>query len=233
MFDPDRRLRRAEWMDEDDVDPVELRDSLRFIRRVNRTLGYTRSTLRHLQRFSRNWRRGERIELLDLATGSADIPRAILGWADRAGFDVHITAIDRHARTLDEAQRLGSHRRLHLVQADVFDLPFTPGSFDYVLTAMFLHHLDDDAVVEVLRRMDRLARRGVIVGDLLRDRRAYRWIKTFTFFARPIVRHDAAVSVAQAFTRPEIETRARDAGLQYVRYHHHFGHRFVLAGEKG
>ena len=36
------------------------------------------------------------------------------------------------------------------------------------MTAMFLHHLNEDGVVEVLRTMGRLARRGVIVADLLR-----------------------------------------------------------------
>lgn len=219
-------------MDEDDVDPVDLRHSLRFIRRVNRMLGYTRSTLRHLRRFSRSWAPNQRIEILDLATGSADIPRAILGWATRRGFDVHITAIDRHARTIQEAQAGPPDARLHLVQADVFNLPFANASFDYVLTAMFLHHLDDAQVVEVMRTMDRLARRGVIVADLLRHRRAYQWIRVLTHFTRPIVRHDAAVSVAQAFTADEIVRLAQEAGLSYLTCHRHFGHRFVLSGEK-
>src|SRR5260221_10659812 len=95
-----KRQRSAEWMDEPDVHPNELRRSLKFIQRVNRFLGYTRATIAHLDRFSRNWKPGEHIEILDIATGSADIPRAILKWADQRGFDVHITAVDLHARTL-------------------------------------------------------------------------------------------------------------------------------------
>ena len=126
----------------------------------------------------------------------------------------------------------GADPRLRIVQADVFDLPFEPGSFDYALTAMFLHHLDDEAIVQVLRRMDSLATRGVIVADLLRHYRAYAWITLFTALANPMVRHDAKLSVAQAFTKGEV-TRLRDrAGIKYVRYYEHFGHRFVLAGEK-
>ena len=43
---------------------------------------------------------------------------------------------------------------------------------------------------------------------------------------------DARVSVAQAFNEAEI-TRLRDqAGLSFAGYSEHFGHRFVLAGEK-
>ncbi|HEY7118812.1 MAG TPA: methyltransferase domain-containing protein [Tepidisphaeraceae bacterium] len=225
------RRRRAEWMDAPDVDPELLGRSLGFIRRINSLLGYTRATLRHLEGFSRGWRAGERIRIIDLATGSADIPRAILRWADWKGFDVRIVGVDRHAVT---AAAAGSNcdPRLRIVRADVFELPFAPGSFDYALTAMFLHHLDDDQVVTVLRTMGALARRGVIVADLLRRYRSYAWISLLSALANPVVRHDARVSVAQAFRKEEVLGLRDQAGLDFVRYHEHFGHRFVLAGER-
>jgi hypothetical protein len=97
---------------------------------------------------------------------------------------------------------------------------------------MFLHHLSDDDAVTVLRQMDRVASRGVIVADLLRNRRAYAWITLLTALAGPMVRHDARVSVAQAFTHAEALALRQRAGIEYTRYFHHFGHRFVLAGEK-
>jgi ubiquinone/menaquinone biosynthesis C-methylase UbiE len=227
------RRRQREWMDAPDADPVQLERSLAFIRRVNSLLGYSRATLGHLKRFSRSWKRGKRIDIIDLATGSADIPRAILKWAARNGFNVHIVAVDRHAQTarMAEAQGAGDPR-LRVVQADVFDLPFMPGSFDYALTAMFLHHLDDEQVVAVLRTMSTLARRGVIVADLLRHYRAYAWISCLTAFSNPMVRHDAKVSVAQAFRKNEVLALREAAGLNFARYYRHFGHRFVLAGEK-
>src|SRR5262245_3917992 len=72
-----QRRREEEWMDAPGVDPRTLQDSLRFIRRVNSLLGYTRATIGHLKRFSREWKKDEPIRILDVATGSADIPRAI------------------------------------------------------------------------------------------------------------------------------------------------------------
>jgi hypothetical protein len=221
-------------MDEDGVDPRLLNDSLRFIRRINSLLLYTRATIGHLDRFSRGWEKGRRVELVDLATGSADVPRAILRWADRRGFDVHITGVDRHAVTAQAAAAGGAaDARLSIIQGDVFDLPFADGSFDYALTSMFLHHLDTDAVVAVMGTMGRIARRGVIIADLIRDRRAYAWASLFTAMANPMVRPDARVSVAQAFVKGEVLAMRDRAGLGFATYHRHFGHRFVLAGERG
>jgi hypothetical protein len=97
---------------------------------------------------------------------------------------------------------------------------------------MFIHHLSEADVVAVLKEMNRVARRGIIVSDLLRHKRAYAWITLFTLFANPMVVHDARVSVAQAFTKAEILELCRAAGLDYVQYRRHFGHRFVISGEK-
>jgi hypothetical protein len=80
--------------------------------------------------------------------------------------------------------------------------------------------------------MNRLARRGIIAADLLRDRRAYRWIKFLTMISSPMIRHDARVSVAQAFNEAEVVAMCDRAGISYAMLHHHFGHRFVVAGEK-
>jgi hypothetical protein len=235
MIDLSSRRRETEWMDAPDADPKLLRESLAFIRRVNVLFGYTRATLRHLERFSAGWEPGQTIRILDVATGSADIPRAILRWAARRGHDVRVLGADLHRETLVEAAAGGpapSRRGLDLVRADAMRLPLADASVDYAMTNMFLHHLDDDQIVDVLREMSRVARRGILAADLVRDRRAYRWIGLFTLFSNAMIRHDARVSVAQALTREEVLSLRDRAGVGFASYHPHFGHRFVLAGEK-
>ena len=44
-----------------------------------------------------------------------------------------------------------------------------------------------------------------------------------------MVRHDARVSVRQAFTKPEVLQLRERAGVGFAQYFRHFGHRFVLA----
>lgn len=228
-----QRIRTDELMDAPDADPHLVEKSLRFLRRMNRLLSYTRSTLLHLERFSKQWKPDEAIRIIDFATGSADLPRAILRWADRRGFqNVRVTGVDLHATTARAALTLNPDPRISIVRADVRELPFADESFDYATTGLFLHHLDDDDVVRVLAAMTRVSRRGIIAGDLIRCRRAYAWIKLLTLWANPIVKHDGPASVAQGFSREEVLTLRERAGADFAAYFEHFGHRFVLAGEK-
>jgi ubiquinone/menaquinone biosynthesis C-methylase UbiE len=228
----DRRQRAVEWMDEPTVDAQLLNKSLRYIRTLNSLLGYTRSTLSHFDHFSKSWRPGQTITVLDVATGSADVPQALVAWGDQHGFNIHVTAIDLHDRTIQLAANRKLDPRIELVRANAAELPFDAGSFDYAMTSMFLHHIDEPTILQVLHEMDRVARRGVVAADVLRERFALIWIHLFTLTANPIVRHDAIVSVKQALTRDEILSLSQQTGLEYLRYFRHFGHRFVLAGEK-
>ena len=105
------RRREAEWMDAEDVDPQILHRSLKFIRQVNRFFGYTKATLSHLERFSQRWNPGQRITILDVATGSADVPIEILKWAEERRFDVRIIGIDLHEKTVRAAAAEQNARR--------------------------------------------------------------------------------------------------------------------------
>lgn len=228
-----RRRREPEWMDAPGVDAATLAGSLRFIRRVNRALGYTRATISHLARFSRRWRPGQRITIADFATGSADVPLAIARWAAKGGFDVRVIALDLHDTTCALAREATRREpSITIVRGDALDPPLAPGGVDYAISSMFLHHLSDDEAVRALATMARVARRGIVAADILRNRRAYAWISLLTLASNPMVRHDARVSVAQAFDPSEALQLARRAGLDFARYHRHFGHRFVLAGER-
>jgi SAM-dependent methyltransferase len=219
-------------MDDARVDPAELERSLGFIRRVNRWLGYTRATIGHLDRFARRWNTPQTIRIVDFATGAGDVPQAILRWADQREHRVEIVGLDLHPVTARLASRIADGR-FSVVRGDALNAPFADGAFDYAIGSMFLHHLDDASAVRVLREMDRVARRGIIAADLLRNRRAYAWISLFTLAASPMVRHDARASVLGAFDVRESRALIDAAGLSYARWHRHFGHRFVIAGEKG
>jgi len=222
-------------MDDPAVDPAHLAYALRMIRGVNRHLGGTSAVLGHLRKWSSRWPEGRPITILDIATGSADIPEAICDWAASTGKDVRIIALDIHTKTLSIAREWTVGRRalpITFLRADALALPLADASVDYAVNSMFLHHLDDGAALACVGEMLRVARRGVIVNDLLRSIPAKIFIHLLTIPAGPIDKHDARVSVAKAWTRREVVGWSRDHDAPWLRYHRHLFSRFTLAGER-
>lgn len=231
---PFLRTRRhdAEWMDDPNADPKLLRDSLEYIKWINRVFGYARVIVRKLDDFSARWKPGETIRILDVGTGAADIPVAIMRWANERGFKVQVVGIDINPHVTKVASDETGASRVSIVQGDALNLPFADGSFDYAITSMFLHHLDESGAQRTLAEMGRVARRGVVISDLLRMKHAYLAVCVLTLLSNPMVKHDARLSVKQAFNRDEILRIRNRAGLKFAKYSTHIRHRFVLAGER-
>lgn len=209
-------------MDAEDVDPAELRRALAFIRRINTFLGYNASVARRVVATLPS----RTASVLDVATGSGDLLVSLAGRVPT----LNLIGLDRHATTLGEAQRVTGST---LIRGDALALPFDDASVDVVISTMFLHHLPDEVAVAALAEMRRVARHAVVVADLLRDARAYRWISLFTAFSSPMIRHDARASVAHAFTIAEFAEVARRAGMDDAKIERTFGHRFALTWVRG
>jgi ubiquinone/menaquinone biosynthesis C-methylase UbiE len=226
------RAAGAERMDEPGQDAAELARSLADLRGVNRWLGGTRVVLRHLRALvdaepPRPWR------ILDVATGSADIPLAIARWARARGTRVEIVATDLHPTTLAVARaRVAGVPGVRAEAADALALPYADGAFDVVICSTALHHFDDPAdVAGVLREMGRVGRIGGIVNDLRRSRPALlgaNLLAATVWRTHPVTRHDGPLSVRRAFTPGELMDAARAAGLAGARVHRHAPFRVAL-----
>jgi ubiquinone/menaquinone biosynthesis C-methylase UbiE len=209
-----------ELMDAPGLDPDELAGNLRDIRRVNRHLGGAAVVLRRLPELIGPPDPGRRITILDLATGSADIPLAVAAWARRRNVDLRIVASDISEEMLAEARRqLGGHPDITLARYDARSVPLPDGAFDIVLCSLSLHHLPPDDAVLVLGEMHRLARRGFILNDLRRSRAGYlaalAAAKATT--RNRLTRNDAPLSVLRAYTSAELRELLHQAGIDYAR----------------
>jgi len=210
------RSNEPELMDAPDLDLEELAGNLRDIRRVNRLLGGTAIILRHLPGLIAAAPTGRRLDILDLATGSADIPLAVAGWARKRNVDLHITASDYSAEMLAQAERqIAGHPAISLRQYDARAVPLPDASFDIVLCSLSLHHLPPADAVRVLREMDRLCRVGFILNDLYRSKAGYLAAKAAAQLTtrNRLTRNDAPLSVLRAYTPGELRELLREAGI--------------------
>ncbi len=221
-------------MDRPDADPRELARALAFLRTVNRRLGGAKVLLRILHRDARSWPADRPVRLLDVGTGSADIPLAVVRWARSNGRRVIVTAVDAHPATIKLAsEHIGGEADIELLCAHALTLRdrFASGSFDYAHAGMFLHHLQDVEVVTMLAIMQHVARRRVVVNDLVRGVIGSLGMRLLSLRAPPLVKHDGPASVRAGFTKREIIDLATRAELPRLRYRVHLGYRFTLTSD--
>ncbi|HLK17264.1 MAG TPA: methyltransferase domain-containing protein [Fimbriimonadaceae bacterium] len=215
------RATRTERIDSPNVPTDALRRTYRDIRLINRLFGGTSVVLQQMKRLLDH--RVSEVTVLDVGTGSADIPRSLLRWARSNGKNLRILACDLNPAVLDLAREPGARdERLEFAVANAFDLPFADGSFDFVLSSLTFHHFDDESAARALAEMERVARRALIVNDL---RRAYLpavliWLVTRALRMHPFTRHDAPLSVLRSRTLAEYrELVGRSCAGAQVRAH--------------
>jgi ubiquinone/menaquinone biosynthesis C-methylase UbiE len=211
-----RRKDTEELLDQTGHDPTELAANLRDIRTVNRVAGGTAIVLRHLPGLLEHVPRDCSAEILDLATGGGDIPRALVTWADRQGRPLQLTVTDRSPEILAEARRtLAGVPGVTFTVCDARAVPFPDSSFDIVLCSLSLHHFAPGEAVQVLREMDRLSRTGFILNDIRRCLAGFvaAWAASRVATRNRLTRHDMPLSVLRAYTPDELRTLLGQAGI--------------------
>jgi SAM-dependent methyltransferase len=216
LFAPLPRSDDVELLDAATHDRAELADNLCDIRRVNHLLGGTSTILRHLPRLLDTIPAEQPASVLDLATGSGDIPIAISRWARRRDRPLTIVASDYSDEILSLArEQTAGHPEITLARHDARAVPLPDKQFDVVLCSLSLHHFSPDDAVRVLREMDRLARVGFILNDLHRGRLGYcaAWIAARLTTRNRLTRNDAPLSVLRAYTPLELRNLLHRAGI--------------------
>lgn len=218
---PPREATRTELMDRLDAPPAELARNLADIARLNR-LGATQAILEHVAPFVARRPAGEPLRILDVGTGGADIPLALARWSRRHGHRVRVVALECHPTILGYAARAARGvPEVRLVAGDALQAPIRPGSVDVALCSLMLHHLPEQTVVDLLRRLAELVRLGFIVSDFRREWLAWAavWLVTRAVSGNRMTRHDGPLSVRRAYTPAELAGLAARAGLPDVRWH--------------
>jgi len=203
----------------DDAPEGDAVASLGDLVRINRYLGGHR-TLRWMLR--QVVRPGERFSVLDVGAASGDMGAKIGQWYPQA----QVTAFDYRANHLTAA-------RCSKVVGNAFCLPFAARSFDFVFCSLFLHHFQNQSIVELLKEFGLMARRAVLVIDLERGLLAYHFIPAtrWLFQWDPITVHDAPISVGAGFKSRELAALAAHAGLRNatLRVHRPWGRLSLIA----
>jgi ubiquinone/menaquinone biosynthesis C-methylase UbiE len=244
----DRLADVLEHLDGPLTDPHGLQGNLRDLRRINRWLGGVRLSRRaceallagagrpHAAGPGGETRPVDPLRLLDVGTGGADIPVALIHSWRRRGLEVRVTGLDSRPEVLmaalAERPALRDVAELSLVEGDGRAVPFGDATFDIAHASLLLHHLEPPDAADLLREMARVSTMGIVVNDLARGRLAWlgAWLLVHVATSNRFTRHDGPLSVRRAYTLGEARRLVEAAGLRVMHEEAGFlGHRWAIA----
>lgn len=225
------RNRQPEWMDEPDLDRGLHEAALRGLARIN-SVSFAASALwREIVSVARAQDRSP-LRILDVATGSGDVPIRLHALAAKAGVEVALSGCDISATAIEiaRAKARSAGAEVDFFEADPVQDPI-PQQHDVVLASLFLHHLPEQDAVTLLRHMRDASRSATFVSDLRRSKAGY-WlarIATQALTRSSVVHVDGPRSVEAAFTIDEASALAATAGWDSATVRPLFPCRFLLS----
>jgi ubiquinone/menaquinone biosynthesis C-methylase UbiE len=232
----DRQSGAEELLDGPLDDRGALVGNLRDLARINRRFGGVRLTTQAIETLAPG---RAPITILDVGTGGADIPLALIDRGRRTGRLLTVTGIDERPEVLEAAAvaepRVTATGELALHVGDGLALPYPDAAFDVVHASLLVHHLEPEAARTLLGEMGRVARLGVVVNDVVRNRPGLlgAWLFGHVLTRNRFTRHDAPTSVRRAYTAAELTGLLAAAGLRVERrFDGVAGHRVALAARR-
>jgi len=223
-----------EMIEDPDADAQLLRDELKSIRTINRLFGGYAAIRRGMGLLLADVKKDE-ISILDLGTGSADLPIYLLELGRRLNRRFQITAIDNHPRVLEVArERTRRHPEILIETGNLVSPNYPPGAFDIVLCSLTLHHFSREDAIRIVHSMNLLCQIGFFVNDLDRSWIAAWTTKCYTHLTtrNPMTQTDSYLSVLRGFTPSEIQDMVSEAGLQNIKIYRQPFFRFLLIGKR-
>lgn len=222
MLTPTRR-RGIEILDDPNVAAPVRHRAQADIARSNRVLGGLRAAIAEIRRTIAGDDGAP--TLLDVGTGLADVPKRAAAAAAQMGVALTTIGVD------DELSLVAAARDCVTfgVCASGFALPFRDHSIDIVLCSQVLHHFDWADAERLLRELNRVANRAVIVSDLRRSwiAAAGFWLVAVLVRFHPVTRHDGVISVLRGFTAEDLRRVVRAATGVTPTVHRRLGFRLT------
>ena len=176
------------------------------------------------------------LTLLDVACGGGDVALRLAQRAQAQRLSLQVSGCDFSPAAIEYATRstvgLSAAAAPRFFVHDVLAEPLPPA--DIVTCTLFLHHLDEAQGVLLLQRLATAARRLVLVSDLRRTRLGY-WMAHLVgrvLTRSPVVRIDGPLSVAAAWSLPEVDRLAQQAGWQGYQLGGVWPERFLLSWDR-
>jgi len=200
------RATHSEIMDDFTLGGELLRNTLDKLSGINKWLGGNRTTLNALKKLIVKLPLKEKITIVDAGCGNGDLLRLIADFGRKRNYTFKLIGIDANKSAIGYARELSlEYPEITYYSQNIFSKEFSGLNYDLVLLNLFLHHFNEDEIVQLISAMTFKARIGIIVNDLHRNKFAYYLFKLLCLtISNSMVRDDGLTSILRGFKRVDL-----------------------------
>ena len=204
------RDKGSEFLDRPDCDPALAAASYRFMETVNSRFGGLQLVLRFLAAETAGRQVATPLRILDIGSGSCDVPLALSQWARMHDLPMHFTCLEMADHAVAIARRRLARARdpaVELLQEDVFrHEPVEP--YHCAVASMCFHHFSDSQILALIQQLRGYVLDSVMINDLRRSPIASIAASLLLAGTRAPagVRHDAMLSIRRGFRVNELSS---------------------------
>lgn len=220
-----KRSFQKELMDDFSINDDRIDEALKELHAINKFLGgnsVSRTGINYFRNSSKN-----NLKILDVGAGISDILHDINKKTSLTIFSVELNKYICRFQKLNGADN-------KIICADALKMPVRENLVDIVHSSLFLHHFNEDEIINILKNLNLIAIKGIVINDLRRNILAYLGIKILTqlFSKSEFVKNDGPVSVKRSFTKEDLENILLKAGFNNYIIKRKWAFRFLIIIDK-
>ena len=208
-----------ESMDDFSMDNEGLITALDDIAKINHVLGGNAVTLDGVKKLIKNIPADQTITVMDFGCGNGDMLRMLADFGKKNNLKFNLIGIDANAASIRHAEKCSEKfDNISYLAEDIFLYDFSKYNIDIALITLTLHHFKDDEILNLMKVIFNLVKKGIVVNDLQRSKLAYRLFQAiiFVFRLEKMTANDGLISILRGFKRPDLEKFSKQ--LDFKKY---------------
>ncbi len=207
------RSSEPEIMDDLSISGEVINKTLREISAINGLLGGNSISL---QSFKSIVKGRKKVRVADLGCGSGDILMLMADYCRKNDIDASFVGIDANPFIVQYAQKQAAeYPEISFQCLNILEDEFKQERYDIIHCCLFIHHFTQKQLTPLFLQFKQQAEH-IIINDLHRHYLAYWSIKALTgiFSKSYMVKNDAAVSVKRGFSKADLKSLMKEAGVE-------------------
>jgi 2-polyprenyl-3-methyl-5-hydroxy-6-metoxy-1,4-benzoquinol methylase len=225
------RNNRTELMDDFSLNGSILHDTLDKLGSINKWLGGNKVTIQGLEKLLKDQPKDKSLTIIDLGCGGGDMLRLVADFGIREGYVIKLIGLDANEQTVNYARSLSQkYPNISYLHMDIFSEEFAKMKYDIVLSTLFLHHFEQEKLIDFLSMILNKASVGVVVNDLHRHPLAYYLFSLLCItIPNKMVKTDGLISILKGFKRIELEyISAKIDAVAHIKWKCAFRYQWII-----